>query len=146
MVAKTFQVVGIVAIILAGLIAIPVFHFLSKGLKRLNESIGSRRSEIHRDLRVSLEELDGAQGQLDQISAATEVARAGMSSALAAADATLAFLRSNAFQVGVPVAMWSILLAVTIPKSLARHRKKRLEPIPPPSWQEAAEQEERAGL
>ncbi len=142
-VARVFEIIGIVAIILLGLITVAVLYFLNKGLKKLNGITRSGHSEIGRELRVSLSGLDGAQGQLDQISAATEATRAGMKSALSAADAALAFLKSNVFQVGVPVCMWLLLLAVTVPRSLAgsKKKKKKVEPIPPPSWQAAAEQQ-----
>lgn len=139
MVAKIFQVIGVIAIILVSLVVILVFYFLNKGLRHLNETIGSGRAGIGRELRTSMEGLDDARDQLGQISAATEAARAGMDSAIAAADTVLMFLQSKPFQVGVPVVMWLALLAFTLPRSLARHRKKKREVIPPPSWQAADE-------
>lgn len=136
MVVTVFQVIGVISIFLAALVVIIVFYFLNKGLRHLNSVLDSRRKEIGRDLRTSLEGLDEAQGQIEALSAATAGVRAGMDSAISAADTAVSFLRSSAFQIGVPAAMWLLLVLIAIPRALrSPARKKSVKVIPPPSWQ-----------
>ena len=55
---------------------------------------------------------------------------------IGAADKLVAFVRSDVFQVGVPVVLWFFLVAVTIPRLLVGGKKKKKPtPIPPPSWE-----------
>lgn len=140
MAVKVLEVIATIAIIIIGLVTIVVLFVLNRGLRSLNRTLESGRREIDKDIRLSISGLDEARGQLDEISAVTEAARAGMRSALSVADVAVTFLKSRAFQLGVPVALWLLLLGVSIPRSLASGKKKRKKaaPIPPPSWQSAA--------
>ncbi len=136
--AKIFQVIGIVGILIASLLVIVVLYFLRKGLKKANQSLGGGRSEVRKELASSLKGLDGAQEQLEALSAVTESVKAGMRSGIGAADRLVAFVKSDAFQVGVPMAMWLLLIVVTIPRAVSGGKKKikkKPTPIPPPSWE-----------
>lgn len=138
MAARIFQIIGIVGILIAGFLVIIILHFLRKGLKKANKSLGGGRSEVRRELASSLKGLDGAQEQLEALSEVTASVKAGMLSGIGVADRVVAFVRSDAFQVGVPVAMWFLLLVFTFPRVLAASRKKpkkKKTPIPPPSWE-----------
>jgi hypothetical protein len=137
--ARIFQIIGIVGILIAGFLVIIILHFLRKGLKKANKSLGGGRSEVRRELASSLKGLDGAQEQLEALSEVTASVKAGMLSGIDVADRVVAFVKSDAFQVGVPVAMWVLLLVFTVPRALAaskkKPKKKKKIPIPPPSWE-----------
>jgi hypothetical protein len=137
--ARIFQIIGIVGILIAGFLVIIILHFLRKGLKKANKSLGGGRSEVRRELASSLKGLDGAQEQLEALSEVTASIKAGMLSGIGVADRVVAFVKSDAFQVGVPVAMWFLLLVFTFPRALAaskkKPKKKKKTPIPPPSWE-----------
>jgi hypothetical protein len=136
--AKIFQIIGIVGILIAAFLVVVILHFLRKGLKKANQALGTGRREVRKDLTSSLKGLDDAQGQLEAFSVMTDTVKAGMGSAIGAADKLVAFVRSDVFQVGVPVVLWFFLVAVTIPRVLLggkKKKKKKPTPIPPPSWE-----------
>ncbi len=136
--AKIFQIIGIVGILIATFLFIVILHFLRKGLKKANKSLGGGRSEVRKELTSSLKGLDGAQEQLEALSAMTASVKAGMQSGIGAAERFVAFVKSDVFQVGVPVVLWFLLLVFTIPRALSagkKKKKKKPTPIPPPSWE-----------
>lgn len=141
MAAKVFQVIAIVAIILFGLIFAVALRFLGKFLKRHNKGMVSRASEVRKQFDSSMGGIDNAQVQIEAMAAATGAVRAGMDGAIAVADSAVSFLESRAFQVGLPMVLWFLLLVIAVPRGL-RVRWTRLiprpAPIPPPSWEAAA--------
>jgi len=138
--AKVFQIIGAVIIVLSVLIAVAVFYFLNKGLKKVNKVLKDNRGDVSKDLLTGLDGLKEAEGQLEVVTAVTETVKAGMRSGIAAADKLVVFVKSSAFQMGVPVAMWVMLVFVAIPRALLprKKKKKKATPIPPPSWEAAA--------
>jgi ABC-type thiamine transport system substrate-binding protein len=139
--AKVFEIIGAAAIILSVLIAVAVLYFLNKILKKVNKVLGERKGDVSKDLQMGLDGLKGAQGQIETVSAMTKVAKAGMRSTVSAADKLVAFVKTEAFQTGVPVVMWVMLVFVALPRALfpRKKKKKKVTPIPPPSWEAAAE-------
>ena len=139
MAVKIFEIIGVVAIVIFVPIFVLLFRFLSKSLKKANKSLWTRRSEIRNNLSSTLKGLDGAQGQIEALSAMTANVSSGMQSAIGAADKLIAFVKSNAFQRGIPVALWTMLAVVGITRGLApikpKKKKKKPTPIPPPSWE-----------
>lgn len=141
MAAKVFQIIGAVIIVLSVLIAVAVFYFLNKGLKKVNKVLRDHRGDVSKDLLIGLDGLKEAEGQLEVVTAATETVKAGMRSGIAGADKLVVLVKSSAFQMGVPVAMWVMLVFVAIPRALLprkKKKKKKATPIPPPSWEAAA--------
>lgn len=144
MAATIFEIIGVIAILLGVLIVIAVFFFMNKGLKSLNKVLGARKGDISKDLRLSMDGLNDAQGQIDALAAMTDGVKAGMQSAIRAADTLVALVKSNAFQVGVPAVMWVLLVFIAIPRALFplkknKKKKKKITPIPPPSWEALAD-------
>ena len=139
MAAKVFEIIGAVIIVLSMLIAVAVFYFLNKGLKKVNMVLKDHRGDVSKDLLIGLDGLKEAEGQLELVTAVTETVKVGMRSGIAAAEKLVLFVKSSAFQMGVPVAMWVMLVFVAIPRALLpRKKKKKATPIPPPSWEAAA--------
>jgi len=140
LVAKIFEVIGALAIILFGIILIALLFFIGKGLKKLNRMIADHRAGITRNLDVSLGGIQEAQVQIDALSVLTSTVRTGLGSALSGADMMVSFLKSSVFQTGLPVLLWMGLIAVTMPRALFGSLKKKkktssTKPIPPPSWE-----------
>lgn len=138
MAARIFQIIGIVGILIASFLVIVILHFLRKGLKKANKSLGGGRSGVRKELTSSLKGLEGAQEQLAALSAMTESVKAGMQSSIGAADRFVTFVKSDVFQIGVPVVLWFLLLVFTIPRAISagkKKKKKKPTPIPPPSWE-----------
>ena len=147
MAAKVFQIIGTVFVILFTVVLIVILPVLARLLKRLNKSFGKRRTDLSGQMRTSISSIEGAQGQIEAIGAMTGAVKAGMASAIALADRVVVFLRSSTFQVGLPLVMWFLLLALAVPRGLLgikKRRKSRREPIPPPSWQLAEAEGEAA--
>ncbi len=138
LVAKIFEVIGALAIILFGIILIVLLFFIGKGLKKLNRMIADHRAGITRNLDVSLGGVQEAQVQIDALSVMTSTVRTGLGSALSGADVMVSFLKSSVFQTGLPVLLCIGLIAVTMPRALFGNLKKKkssTKPIPPPSWE-----------
>ncbi len=140
LVAKIFEVIGALAIILFGIILIALLFFVGKGLKKLNRMIADHRAGITRNLDVSLGGIQEAQVQIDALAVLTSTVRTGLGSALSGADVMVSFLKSSVFQTGLPVLLWMGLIAVTMPRALFGSLKKKknkspIKPIPPPSWE-----------
>jgi hypothetical protein len=138
--AKIFEIIAIVAIVISIPLLVLLFRSLSKSLKKLNKSMGGRRTEIRKNLSSTLTGLDDAQGQIDAMSAVTANVERGMQAAIGAADRFLAFVKSRTFQRGVPVTLWTVLAVVGITRGLTpvkpKKKKKKPTPIPPPSWEQ----------
>lgn len=138
MAAKVFQVIGVVFIILFTLVFVVALPFLSKFLKKLNRSLGDRGRVVRDQMRSTLTNIETAQDEIRSVSAMTEAVRGTMDSAIKTADGAVAFLKSSAFQVGVPLAVWTLFLLIAVPRGIRwrRLKKKRTgpKPIPPPSW------------
>jgi len=145
MAAKIFEIIGVIAILIFVPVFILLLRFLGKSLKKANKSMAARRSEIRGNLSSTSKGLDNAQGQIDALSGVTTAVSSGMQSAVAAVDKFLAFVKSNTFQRGVPVALWTMLAVVGITRGLApvKPKKKKKKPtiIPPPSWEQKREGE-----
>lgn len=139
MAAKVFQIIGIVAIILGTLVFAVVFFFIGKLLKSFNKTFVGKGRDITGQMRESMKEMDIAQDQLAAFDVVATQVKAGMDSAIGVADRAVGFLRSNAFQVGLPVVFWVLFLMVAVPRGLFRRpkkkQKKEVKPIPPPSWE-----------
>lgn len=136
MAAKVFQIIGIVALVVSIPTCFLILFYAGKLLKEINRSLGERAGGIRKQVDSSLSGIDAAQSQLEAVSGVTASVTAGMEKAIEAADKAVAFLKSGAFQAGLPAAIWVLFLAVTIPRSLRRHKKKsKAKPIPPPSWE-----------
>jgi ABC-type multidrug transport system fused ATPase/permease subunit len=137
--AKIFQIIGVVAVVIFVPVFILLLRFLGKSLKKVNKSFGTRRSEMRKNLSSTLSGLDDAQTQIEALSATTDNVREGMRAASGAADRFLAFVKSNTFQRGVPVALWTVLAVAGITRGLTpvkpKKKKKKPTPIPPPSWE-----------
>lgn len=139
MVARVFQIIAITAILLGTLMFAAIFFFLGKFLKSVNKTFVGRGREISGQMKASMDEMDSAQEQLKAFGAVTSQVRGGMDTAIVYADRTVSFLKSNTFQLGLPLALWFLLLVVTIPRGIRAQRvRKRVKakPIPPPSWEE----------
>jgi len=133
-----FEIIGIIAIILFGLIMLAILFFMGKGIKHLNKILGSRRGEVSKDLVTSLKSLQQAQDQLEAVSIMTATVKDGMSAAIGITDKAVDFLKSDAFQVGLPLTFWFLLVAVAVPRGFLgkkKHKKKKTGPIPPASWE-----------
>lgn len=136
----TLSIIATVFIILFGLIFFLVLFFMNKGLKALNRGFKGAGGDVTKQFGESIEGMDAAQDQLEELSVLTDAAKVGVRSAIGFAEHVVAFLRSDAFQVGLPVAIWVGWLVVAVPRVLVfgRTRRKRIvfEPVPPPSWEE----------
>ena len=138
-IARIFQIVGALAILMALFIVIVVLNFLNKGLKGLNKAIESGRGTVRKDLTSSIEGLETAQVQLGAVTSLTEGARAGVAASLDLSDRLLDFLRSGTFQFGVPLLFMLWILFLAAPRALFRRKRRRKsKAIPPPSWEAAA--------
>ena len=139
MAAKIFEIIGVVAIVIFIPIFVLIFHFLGKFLKKVNKSIGTSRSGIRNNISSTMTGLDGAKVQIEALTATTTAVSSGMRSAIGSADKLVAFLKSNAFQMGIPVALWTILAVVGLTRGLTpvkpKKKKNKPTPIPPPSWE-----------
>jgi hypothetical protein len=137
MAATIFEIIGVIAIIVAVLVAILVLPFLSRALKRFNKSGAQRARDLREQVTSSMSDVDEAQKQLDAFTAVSEGLRTGMTQAIEVADGAVTFLESRAFQVGLPAALWFLLLAIALPRGLRGSRVKmvRRRVIPPPSWE-----------
>lgn len=136
--AKVFQIIGIVALVLFVPIGVIVLYMAGRLLKKVNRSLRERAGGIRKQVDASLSGIDAAQDQLAALSTVSASVKAGMDKAIEAADKAVGFLKSAAFQAGLPAAIWVIFLAVTLPRGLVKRRKKKkskVEPIPPPSWE-----------
>jgi hypothetical protein len=135
--AKVFQIIGIVALVLFIPIASIALYMAGKLLKKVNRSLGERAGGIRKQVTASLGEIDAAQDQLEAFSAVAASVKVGMNKAIEAADKAVGFLKSGAFQAGLPAAILVLFLAVTLPRGLRMRKKKksRIKPIPPPSWE-----------
>jgi ABC-type multidrug transport system fused ATPase/permease subunit len=138
--ATIFRIIAVVVIILGVFIAVFVLPFLSRFLKRANKSMAERARQVRDQVNTSLGGMETAQVQLEAFSAMTGSVKAGMTTAIGAADKAVSLLESRAFQVGLPAVLWFLLLAIALPRGLRRHKPKRAprRVIPPPSWEAAA--------
>jgi hypothetical protein len=137
--AKVFQIIGIVALVLFIPISFIILYMAGKFLKKVNRSLAGRARDVRKQVDASLSGMDTAQDQIAALSTVNASVRAGMDKALEAADKAVGFLKSTAFQAGLPAVIWVAFLAVTLPRGLIRLKKKKkskIEPIPPPSWEE----------
>ena len=138
------EIIGIVAILLALAVSLVVLPLIGGFLKSLNKSMGGRVSEIKKQVGSSVENIEMANKEIEAIAAATAGVRLGMDKTLKATDKAIAFLDSKAFQLGFPAVLWVFFFVVALPRAIFHQKKKKkkspLEPIPPPSWQAAAEQ------
>lgn len=136
MAALVLQIIGtvvLVVLIIALAIALPL---LSRLLKKLNKSLHATGRSFKGQMKSTVSNIDIAQGQLQSFGAMTTAARAGMGSAIGVTDKIIAFLKSGAFQAGLPVVAWFLFLVVAIPRSLFHKKKvKKVKPIPPDSWE-----------
>lgn len=138
MAAKVFEVIGIVALVLLIPIAFVILYMAGKSLKKVNLSLVGRAGDIRKQVEASLSGMDTAQGQLAAFSTVSASVKAGVDKTIEAADKAVGFLKSTAFQVGLPAAIWVLFLSVTLPRGLIRRKKKKkseAKPIPPPSWE-----------
>lgn len=138
MAAKVFEVIGIVALVLLIPTAFVILYMAGKSLKKVNLSLVGRAGDMRKQVEASLSGMDTAQGQLAAFSTVSTSVKAGVDKAIEAADKAVGFLKSTAFQVGLPAAIWVLFLAVTLPRGLIRRKKKKkseVKPIPPPSWE-----------
>ena len=141
--ATVFEIIAVVAIVLAVFIACFVLPISARYLKKTYKSLRPVSRGLRDQVGTSITGIDAAQVQLDAFAQATSGIKAGMDSALRGADKAVSFLRSNTFQVGLPVTLWVLFLVVALPRGLRRPAKKKArkkEPVPPSSWErEAAE-------
>lgn len=138
MAAKVFEVIGIVSLVLLIPTAFVILYMAGKSLKKVNLSLVGRAGDMRKQVEASLSGMDTAQGQLAAFSTVSTSVKAGVDKAIEAADKAVGFLKSTAFQVGLPAAIWVLFLAVTLPRGLIRRKKKKkseVKPIPPPSWE-----------
>lgn len=136
MAAKVFQIIGIAAVVIFTLLFALVLPFLSRLLKKLNRSLADRAGGIKKQVSDSLSEMDTAQGQIEAFGAVTASVKSGIGTVISAADRLVAFLESGAFQVGLPVVLVFLMLFIGLPRGLLRRKKPRkVEMIPPPSWE-----------
>ena len=136
------EIIGIVAILLALAVSLVVLPLIGGLLKSLNKSMGVRVPEIGKQVGSLVEDIELANKEIDTIAAATAGVRQGMDKTLKATDKAIAFLDSKAFQLGFPAVLWVFFFVVALPRAIFHREKKKkspLEPIPPPSWQDAAE-------
>lgn len=139
MAAKVFQIIAIVVMVVTLFILILILPFISRMLKKLNKSFADRRVGIRSQMTASLTEMEAAQGQIEALSQVTASVKDGLDSMMGVTDKAVAFLRSNAFQFGLPVVIWLLLLVVAIPRGVRGPRpRKKPAPvvIPPPSWED----------
>jgi methyl-accepting chemotaxis protein len=145
MAAKIFEIIGLIAILIFVPVFILLLRFLGRSLKRANKSLGARRSEIRGNLSSTIKGLDSAQGQIDALSGMTATVSSGMQSAIGAVDRFLAFVKSNTFQRGIPVALWTMMAVAGITRGLTpvklKKKKKKPTPVPPPSWEQKRDKE-----
>ena len=137
MAAKVFQIIGIVALVLFIPTSFIILYMAGKSLKKVNRSLVGRAGDMRKQVDASLSGIDAAQGQLAAFSTVGASVKDGMDKAIAAADKTVGFLKSTAFQAGLPAVVWILFLAVTLPRGLVKLKKKKkskVKPIPPPSW------------
>lgn len=136
--AKIFQIIGIIALVIAIFVFIIILPIINRLLKGLNRTLGSRGRDLRGQMSSSLKEIEVAQGQLETVVSATDSVKSGMRAAIGAADKFVDFLKSPVFQLGLPVSLWFLLLAVAVPRGIRRHKKisKKQRVIPPPSWEE----------
>ena len=138
MAAKVFEVIGIVSLVLLIPTAFVILYMAGKSLKKVNLSLVGRAGDMRKQVEASLSGMDTAQGQLAAFSTVSTSVKAGVDKAIEAADKAVGFLKSTAFQVGLPAAIWVLFLSVTLPRGLIRRKKKKkseVKPIPPPSWE-----------
>lgn len=135
------KIAGIVAIVLGALIWVVLLPMIARALKKLNKGLSERARGLRGQVDASVSQIEEAQSQIQALAAATEVARAGVKSAIGTADRVVGFLQSGTFQIGLPIVLWFGLLVVAIPRAIVgvRRRKPRIVPIPPPSWEQEAD-------
>jgi predicted PurR-regulated permease PerM len=139
------RIFAIVVIILGALAGVFILRFLARFLKKQNKSFSERARDVRKQVSTSIEGIDTAQEQIAAIASMTEAVQAGMVKTLEAADRTVGFLESRAFQIGLPAVLWFLLLVVALPRGLAR-RTPKTESRPrrvilPPSREAAARAE-----
>ncbi len=137
LIARIFQIIGIVFTVLFALVIIVVLPIINKLLKKLNSSFIERKNTITQEVSRSELGMDTAKQQMDALKASTDIFKKNLEKAIAFADSAVAFLDSNAFQLGLPVVLWALFFTVALPRGLRRkqRKRKRFEAIPPPSYE-----------
>ncbi len=137
--AKIFQIIGIVFTVIFALSIIVILPIINRLLKGLNRSFSERKFTITQEVAKSEVGVDTAKEQVEAIKAATDVFRRNLEKTISLADSAVAFLDSNAFQFGLPVLLWILFFMISLPrglrKSKRKKKRKRFEAIPPPSWE-----------
>lgn len=138
MAAKVFQIVGIIVLAVSIFLFIFLLPALARILKKTNSSLAGKARLVGDQMRSSINGMDAAQDQIKAASEITASVKAGMSASIRSADRALGFLNSRPFQAGVPILLWVLLFAIALPRGLRKlKKKKKIKPIPPPSWEKA---------
>lgn len=141
MIARIFQIIGIVFTVLFTILIIVALPLINRLLKQLNKSFSERKNTITQEVTRSEIGMDTARQQVDALKASTDIFRRNLEKVVTIADSAVAFLDSNAFQLGLPLVLWVLFFAVALPRGLRqkRRKRKRFEAVPPPSWEKQKE-------
>ncbi|MDD5447799.1 MAG: hypothetical protein PHO53_01340 [Actinomycetota bacterium] len=133
-VAKVFEILGTIVIVVFTILAIFLLPALSRFLKNLNLGLGQRAGNINALLGNSAKEVEGAEDQVKALKGATSSISLAMNKAVSLADKSLAFLESNAFQRGFPlVVCLGISTAILWRGVFSRKKKIKGDRSIPPS-------------
>jgi predicted PurR-regulated permease PerM len=135
------EILGIIGVLLLLVVSVIVLPLLGSLLKSMNKSIVTRGPGFRKQVNESMTEIQDVNKEIEALAAATKGVKVGMDKALSTADRVIEFLESKVFQLGLPAILWAVFFLVALPRAIFHRKKKReaVEPIPPPSWQAAAE-------
>lgn len=134
MVAKVFEIIGTIVIVVFTLLAIFLLPLLSRLLKNLNLTLSQRAKNINALLGDSAKEVESVENQVKTLEGVTSSVSLAMNKAVSLADKSLAFLESSAFQRGFPLVICLGISAATLWRGIfSRKRKTRSVKAIPPS-------------
>jgi len=139
------EILGIIGVLLLLIISVIVLPLAGHLLKSLNKGLVTRGPSFRKQVNDSVTEIQDVNKDIESLAAATRGVKLGMDKALVTAGRVVEFLESKTFQLGVPAIMWVLFFLIAVPRAWRATPKifnwKPVEPIPPPSWQKAAEEE-----
>ncbi|MDD5748489.1 MAG: hypothetical protein PHP64_05535 [Actinomycetota bacterium] len=136
MIAKIFQILGIVVLFITIVAAAILLPLISKLLKKLNKTIQERESGLGKQMDSSISSIDSVSTYIETLDSITTSARDFMDSILSFTEKALAFLESRTFQVGVSILTWCLFFFVALPRALfMRTKKAKRKMVLPPSWE-----------
>jgi hypothetical protein len=139
-----WEILGIIGVLLLLIVSVIVLPLLGHLLKSLNKGLVTRGPDFKKQVNDSMIEIQDVDKEIEALAAATRGAKLGMDKALVTADRVLGFLNSKLFQLGLPAVLWVLFFLVAVPRAWRATPKifnwKPVQPIPPPSWQKAAEE------